>query len=72
MRLSGPAIGLHQAAGGLMVRLRVPAAEGDRAACRSDRADLVAVVTLNRPARRNAVSLAMWRELELVFRRLSE
>jgi enoyl-CoA hydratase/carnithine racemase len=30
------------------------------------------VVTLNRPARRNAVSLAMWRELELVFRRLSE
>jgi len=34
--------------------------------------DLVAVVTLNRPARRNAVSLAMWRELQLVFRQLSD
>lgn len=34
--------------------------------------DLVAVVTLNRPARRNAVSLAMWREQQLVFRQLSD
>ena len=34
--------------------------------------DSVAVVTLNRPARRNAVSLAMWRELQHIFRRLSE
>jgi enoyl-CoA hydratase/carnithine racemase len=34
--------------------------------------DSVAVVTLNRPARRNAVSLAMWRELQLVFCRLAE
>jgi enoyl-CoA hydratase/carnithine racemase len=34
--------------------------------------DSIAVVTLNRPARRNAVSLAMWRELQLIFRRLSD
>jgi enoyl-CoA hydratase/carnithine racemase len=30
------------------------------------------LITLNRPARRNAVSLAMWRELQLICRRLSE
>jgi enoyl-CoA hydratase/carnithine racemase len=34
--------------------------------------DRVAVVTLNRPARRNAVSLAMWRELARTFRELSD
>lgn len=31
----------------------------------------VAVVTLNRPMKRNAVSLAMWRELERIFRDLA-
>jgi enoyl-CoA hydratase/carnithine racemase len=34
--------------------------------------DLVAVVTLNRPARRNAVSLAMWHELARICRGLSD
>lgn len=36
-----------------------------------DRSDAaVAVVTLNRPARRNAMTLAMWRELGRIFERL--
>lgn len=35
-------------------------------------ADRVAIVTLDRPARRNAVTLAMWREIGAVFTRLSE
>jgi enoyl-CoA hydratase/carnithine racemase len=34
--------------------------------------DGVAVVTLNRPAKRNAVTLAMWRRLEELFRELGE
>jgi enoyl-CoA hydratase/carnithine racemase len=34
--------------------------------------DSVAVVTLNRPARRNAVSLAMWHDLRRIFCELSE
>lgn len=33
---------------------------------------VVAVVTLNRPTRRNAMSLAMWRELGRIFRDLGE
>jgi enoyl-CoA hydratase/carnithine racemase len=35
-----------------------------------DRESTVAVVTLHRPARRNAVTLAMWRELGALFTRL--
>ncbi len=31
----------------------------------------IAVVTLNRPAKRNAVSLAMWRDLESVYKDLA-
>ncbi|MFT5510046.1 MAG: enoyl-CoA hydratase/carnithine racemase, partial [Hyphomicrobiaceae bacterium] len=38
-----------------------------------DRSDAtVAVVTLNRPKRRNAMSLAMWQELGRIFERLGE
>lgn len=37
----------------------------------SEASDGVAIVTLNRPAKRNAVSLAMWRELEGIFRKLA-
>lgn len=33
-----------------------------------ERADGIAVVTLSRPERRNAMSLAMWRELGAIFR----
>lgn len=35
-----------------------------------DRSDAVAIVTLNRPARRNAVTLAMWRALGGIFAEL--
>lgn len=34
-------------------------------------ADSIAVVTLNRPAKRNAVSLAMWRDLEGIYKDLA-
>lgn len=35
-------------------------------------ADRIATVTLDRPAQRNAVTLAMWREIGAVFARLSD
>lgn len=37
-----------------------------------DISDHVAVVTINRPARRNAITLEMWREMALHFRRLAD
>ncbi|MBI3701637.1 MAG: enoyl-CoA hydratase/isomerase family protein [Afipia sp.] len=34
-------------------------------------ADRIAVVTLNRPSQRNSVTLAMWREIASIFRKLA-
>lgn len=36
------------------------------------RQDHIAIITLNRPARRNALSLAMWRELPDIMRQLEQ
>lgn len=37
-----------------------------------DTSDRIATVTINRPAQRNSMTLAMWREMAAIFGRLSE